>query len=172
MPQVLDIPQPGKCINRQNFKRKKIEIEKIFNFLPLLHFFHIAARTGPSRAKNAAGQGTQQDRAAWGPVTHWCQHHDPLLPVTSQGSSNNIFNCCYQEVKSFQVKNPAANPGAAGSTPGSGRSPGERNDSLLQYSCLGSPMDKVAWWVAAHRVAKSETLIDWLNIHARAELWS
>ena len=47
-----------------------------------------------------------------------------------------------------------------GSTPGSGRSPGERNDSLLQYSCLGSPMDKVAWWVAADRVAKSETLID------------
>ena len=55
------------------------------------------------------------------------------------------------------VENPPASAGDSGSTPGSGRSPGERNDSLLQYSCLGSPMDKVAWWVAAHRVAKSRT---------------
>ena len=33
--------------------------------------------------------------------------------------------------------------------PGSGRSPGEGNDShnLLQYSCLGTPMDKGAWWL-------------------------
>ena len=28
---------------------------------------------------------------------------------------------------------------------GSGRSPREGNGNLLQYSCLGSPMDKGAW---------------------------
>ena len=43
----------------------------------------------------------------------------------SEGSSNNIINWCYQEVKSFRVKKLAANAGAAGSTPVSGRYPGE-----------------------------------------------
>ena len=30
--------------------------------------------------------------------------------------------------------------------PRSGRSPGERNGNPLQYSCLGNPMDRGAWW--------------------------
>ena len=29
--------------------------------------------------------------------------------------------------------------------PGLGRSPGEGNGNLLQYSCLGNPMDRGAW---------------------------
>ena len=29
---------------------------------------------------------------------------------------------------------------------GSGRSPGRGNGSPLQYSCLGNPMDRGAWW--------------------------
>ena len=33
----------------------------------------------------------------------------------------------------------------AGSIPGSGRSPGEGNGNLLQYSCLENPMDRGAW---------------------------
>ena len=36
------------------------------------------------------------------------------------------------------VKHPPANAGEKGSVPGLGRSPGERNGSLLQYSCLGN----------------------------------
>ena len=32
-----------------------------------------------------------------------------------------------------------------GSIPGSGRSPGERNGTSLQYSCLENPMDRRAW---------------------------
>ena len=31
------------------------------------------------------------------------------------------------------------------SIPGSGRSPGEGNDNLLQYSCLENSMDGGAW---------------------------
>ena len=27
-----------------------------------------------------------------------------------------------------------------------GRSNGEENGNLLQYSCLGNPMDRGAWW--------------------------
>ena len=52
------------------------------------------------------------------------------------------------------VKNPPANAGDAGSIPGLGRSPGKGNGNPLQYSCLGSPIDKGAWWAAVHGVAK------------------
>ena len=40
---------------------------------------------------------------------------------------------------------------------GSGRSPGEGNGNLLQYSCLGNPMDRGAWWATFHGVTKSQT---------------
>ena len=36
-------------------------------------------------------------------------------------------------------------------------SPGEGNGYLLQYSCLGNPRDRGAWWVTVHGVAKSWT---------------
>ena len=36
--------------------------------------------------------------------------------------------------------------GESGSTPGSGRSPGEGNGNPLRDSCLGNPMDRGAWW--------------------------
>ena len=41
--------------------------------------------------------------------------------------------------------------------PGSGRSPGEGNGNPLQYSYLGSPMDRGAWWAIVHGVAESDT---------------
>ena len=55
------------------------------------------------------------------------------------------------------VKNPPANAGDArdsGSIPGSGRSPGVENGNPLQYSCLGNPMGRGAWWATVHGVAK------------------
>ena len=45
--------------------------------------------------------------------------------------------------------------GDAGSVPGWGRSPGEGNGNLLQYSCLGNPMDRGAWWATVYGVAES-----------------
>ena len=44
--------------------------------------------------------------------------------------------------------------GDAGSIPGSGRPPGEGNDNPLQYSCLGNPMDRGAWWATVRGVTK------------------
>ena len=44
-----------------------------------------------------------------------------------------------------------------GSIPGSERSPGEGNGNPLQYSCLGNPMDRVAWWATVHGIAESDT---------------
>ena len=40
------------------------------------------------------------------------------------------------------VKNLPTNTGDMDLVPGSGRSPGEGNGNLLQYSCLGNPMDR------------------------------
>ena len=34
---------------------------------------------------------------------------------------------------------------------------GEGNGTPLQYSCLGNPMDRGAWWAAVHGVAKGQT---------------
>ena len=44
-----------------------------------------------------------------------------------------------------EVKASASNVGDPGSIPGLGRSPGEGNGNLLQYSCLENPMDRGAW---------------------------
>ena len=40
---------------------------------------------------------------------------------------------------------------------GSGRYPGEGNGNPLQYSCLGNPIDRGAWWATVHGVAESQT---------------
>ena len=53
------------------------------------------------------------------------------------------------------AKNLLANAGdirVASSVPGSGRSPGEGNGNPVQYSCLGNPMDRGAWWATAQVV--------------------
>ena len=52
------------------------------------------------------------------------------------------------------------NLGDVGLIPESGRSPGDGNGNLLQYSCLGNPMDRGAWKATVHRVTKSQM---WLN---------
>ena len=39
---------------------------------------------------------------------------------------------------------------------GWGRCPEEANGNPLQYSCLGNPMDRGAWWAIVHGVTKSQ----------------
>ena len=55
------------------------------------------------------------------------------------------------------VKNLLANVGDLGSTPGSGRSPGESNGHPLWYSCLRNSMDRGACQAILHEVAKRWT---------------
>ena len=65
------------------------------------------------------------------------------------------------------VKNPPASAGDArdmGSIPGSGRSPGEEHDNLLQYSCLENPMDRGTWWATVHGVTRSWTRLKRLSM--------
>ena len=67
------------------------------------------------------------------------------------------------------VKDPPADAGNArdvGLIPGSGRSPGGGHGNPLQYSSLENPMDRGAWWATVHGVAKSQTRLEQLSMHA------
>ena len=61
------------------------------------------------------------------------------------------------------VKNLPANAGDVGLIPGSGRFLGEGHGSPLQCSCLGSPVDRGAWWSTVHAIVKIQTR---LSTHA------
>ena len=59
----------------------------------------------------------------------------------------------------------AGDTGEADSIPGSGRSPEGGHGNPLQYSSLENAMDRGAWWVTVHGVAKSQTQ---LSTYARS----
>ena len=65
-----------------------------------------------------------------------------------------------------EVKASACIAGNLGSIPGLGRSPGEGNGNLLQYSCLESPMDRRAWQAPVHRVLRGSTRVQRENARA------
>ena len=69
-----------------------------------------------------------------------------------------VKSILYSENRGFPngsvVKNPPANIGDTDSMPGLGRSPGEGNGHPFQYSCLGNPMDREAWWATVHGFTK------------------
>ena len=46
---------------------------------------------------------------------------------------------------------------SGGLNPGSGRSPRGGNGNPLQYSCQDNAMDRGAWWITVHSIAKSRT---------------
>ena len=76
------------------------------------------------------------------------------------------------------IKNPSANAGDVGHgfNPWSGRSPGGGQHTpvlllfliyiLLQYACPENPMDRGSWWATVHRVAKTQTQLKQLSMHA------
>ena len=66
------------------------------------------------------------------------------------------------------VNNTPANAGDVrhvGSIPGLGRSSGGGHGDPLQYSCLGNPTDRGAWWASVHRAAKIWTWLKQLSMH-------
>ena len=72
----------------------------------------------------------------------------------------------------------AKDVGDVGSIPGWGRSPGEGNGTPLQYSCLGNPMDRGAWWATVHGGHKELDMMSnrahqvTRHISGRTELWA
>ena len=102
------------------------------------------------------------DGGAWQAVVHWVAQSQTRL---KQLSSNNIDifpgGFGYRGFSGgSDSKESAFNAGDQSLTPGSGRSPGERNGYLLQYFCLENPMDRWAWPTTVHGVTKSQT---WLR---------
>ena len=49
--------------------------------------------------------------------------------------------------------------------PGWVKSPGDGNDNTLQHSCLGTLMDRGAWWATVHGAAKSQTRLRGKHCH-------
>ena len=56
-------------------------------------------------------------------------------------------------------KESACNAGDPGSTPGSGRCPGEGNGNPLQYSFLKNFMNRRTWHVPVYGVTKSQSVV-------------
>ena len=54
----------------------------------------------------------------------------------------------------------ACNEGDVGSIPGLERSPGKGNGNPLQYSCVGSPMDREACWATVYGVPKESDMTE------------
>ena len=92
----------------------------------------------------------------------WILKSFSMSPWTMKG--RDISSVIWQVYKQIPlpgglvVKNPPANAGDSrdmGLIPGTGKSPGVGN--LLQYSCLGNPMDRGTWRTTVHGVTKSQT---------------
>ena len=80
---------------------------------------------------------------------HWVSHSvvsDSLWAQSFPGSTDGKESAC--------------SAGDLSWIPGSGRCPRERNDCLLQYSCLENSVDREARWATVHGVRKSWT---WLK---------
>ena len=102
---------------------------------------------------------------AWpGDILRWCPsslipsvvHNDAGDPglLTSPHDTLSSSNAISGLPRWLSVKESACQAGDVGLNPGSGRSPGEGNGNSLQYSCLGNPTDRGAWWATVHRLAK------------------
>ena len=81
------------------------------------------------------------------------------------------FSCFIGLAWWLSSKESACNVGDPGSIPGSGRSLGEGNGNPLQYSCLGNPMDRGAWWATVHGVSKELDTTSSLN-NSFFTMWS
>ena len=71
--------------------------------------------------------------------------------------NDGMVVCASQEA--LVEKNSPASAGDlsnVGSIPGSGRFPRDGDGSSLQYSCLGNPMDRGAWWATVHEITESD----------------
>ena len=76
----------------------------------------------------------------------------------------------YQILGGLDGKESACSVGDLGSISGLGRFPGERNGNPLQYSCLGNPMDKGAWWGFSPRGCKESDMTYRLNHNTSSKL--
>ena len=79
-----------------------------------------------------------------------------IFPKVRNEQSGNFLICSLSSrmLCNSVGKESACNVGDLGSIPGSGRSPGDGNGNLIQYSCLENPMNRGAWQATVHGVAR------------------
>ena len=88
----------------------------------------------------------------------WGFHVSLKLSMMLQAQESlGVYTFLFSLPEWLSGKESACNAGDLGCIPGSGRSPGEGNGNPLQYSCLGKPMHRGAWWATVHGVTKSQT---------------
>ena len=85
-----------------------------------------------------------KDRKAWCAAVHGVVE----LDMTERLNYNSTKHWGFPS--GSVVKNLPAFTGDTESSPGLGRSPGERKRNPLQYSCLGNHMDRATWWATVH----------------------
>ena len=73
------------------------------------------------------------------------RHAHQLTGRGGPGQDNYKLPPCSQRTSLVAQKESACSVGDSGSTPRSGRSPGEGHGNPPQYSCLENPMDRRAW---------------------------
>ena len=67
------------------------------------------------------------------------------IALTRRTFVDKVMSLLFNILFRTQMVKPAYNVGDPGSIPGLGRSSGEGNGNLLQYSYLENPMDGGAW---------------------------
>ena len=90
------------------------------------------------------------------------ERRSEIRRVSCQQSNSPLMSQTFNMVPHSHTPGSAGDAGVLGSILGSGKSPGAENDNSLQYSCLGNPVDRGAWWATVHGVTKSQT---WLSMH-------
>ena len=117
------------------------------------------------KSKTHYGLALSPDFDAQGTFLHICsvflvsKRGGAEIPKILRKDFAPLCPCCdyYLTMVALVIKDLLASAGEVGdpgSMPGSGRSPGEGNGNLLQYSCLGNSMDGRAWQAAVHEVTK------------------
>ena len=91
-------------------------------------------------------------------VTPLCSARCNPMDCSPPGSSvNGISQARILGLGGSYGKESACNVQDPGLISGSGRPPGEGHGNPLQYSFLGNPIDRGAWWATVHGVEKSWT---------------
>ena len=116
----------------------------------------ISIREGNGNTLQCSCLENPTDRGAWWAAVYGVAQSRTRLKRLSGSSSRSVSGIPWQ----LSSKESACNAGvigAVGSIPGSERFPGGAHDNPLQYSCLGNPTDRGAWWATVHGMAKSGT---------------
>ena len=114
----------------------------------------------PMMGREAWSAAVHGAAKSWTQLRDWTELKWPQICMSEWMSevTPNLYRLPHFYIEDFSrwLVNLPANAGDirdTGLTPGWGRSPGEGNGNLLQYSCLENLMDRGSWWGTVCRIA-------------------